>query len=264
MLRRLEFLLRSVLANARPRRPAQPAARIQVLDSPRHLQIPARELTVSTHCHRPRSTARRRRARRPRTPVSSSAAVPILPALTGAELRAMPVPFLSDMVGRFASKRFSPEDIPSQDGKIFIVTGCALPPTGQAEVNSGHAGIGLETTRALLNAGATVYIASRTKSKVDDAIKELGGSPDKVKYIELDLMSIKSAQKAASSFTDQSKRLDGLIANAGALSSAVTALTRLGIMATPYKLTDVRALLATLTDRAGRYRAAVRDQCRAS
>ena len=121
----------------------------------------------------------------------------------------MPVPFLSDTFGRFASKRFSPEDIPSQSGKVFIVTGCGPLHSHLADMDSGHAGIGLETTRALLKAGATVYIASRTKSKVDDAIKELGASPDKVKYIELDLMSIKSAQKAASSFTEQSKRLDG-------------------------------------------------------
>jgi len=38
-------------------------------------------------------------------------------------------------------------------------------------------------------------------------------------------MSIKSAQKAAASFKDQSQRLDCIIANAG-------------IMATPYQLTD--------------------------
>ena len=105
-------------------------------------------------------------------------------------------------------------------------------------MTGGHAGIGLETTRALVKAGATVYMASRTKSKVDDAIKELGPDGDKVvrdpprratltlqKFVELDLMSIKSAQKAAASFKDQSQRLDCIIANAG-------------IMATPYQLTD--------------------------
>lgn len=47
---------------------------------------------------------------------------------------------------------FTDADVPagSQNGRVFIVTG-------------GNAGIGLELTKILYAAGATVYIASRTK-----------------------------------------------------------------------------------------------------
>ncbi|KAJ0375671.1 hypothetical protein COL26b_006177 [Colletotrichum chrysophilum] len=57
---------------------------------------------------------------------------------------------------------FTEADVPanSQSGRVFIVRG-------------GNAGIGLELTKILYAAGATVYIASRSKDKVEAAIRNI-------------------------------------------------------------------------------------------
>ncbi|KAL8280295.1 hypothetical protein RQP46_007212 [Phenoliferia psychrophenolica] len=122
---------------------------------------------------------------------------------------------VSDITGIRAQKTFTPAQIPSQAGKTYIVTG-------------GHAGIGLATTKALALAGAKVYIASRTPSKVEAAQKallsehpELAG---RLEFLEIDLASLKSAKKAGEEFLGREKRLHGVVNNAG-------------VMAVPYELT---------------------------
>lgn len=105
--------------------------------------------------------------------------------------------------------------MPDQSGKVFAVTG-------------GHAGIGLETTRGLAAKGATVYILSRTASKVEAAIKELEkdipGVSSRLYHVQMDLLDLKGSRKAAADLKSKTSRLDGLVLNAG-------------IMASPYKLT---------------------------
>ncbi|KAI5478932.1 short-chain dehydrogenase/reductase SDR family protein [Pseudohyphozyma bogoriensis] len=122
---------------------------------------------------------------------------------------------LSDITGTGATPTFTSAQVPDQSGKVWIVTG-------------GHGGIGLATTKGLVKSGAKVYIASRTESKVQEAIKEVvaecPGSEARLEYLKLDLASLEATKGAAEEFLEREKRLDGVINNAG-------------IMALPYELT---------------------------
>lgn len=78
-----------------------------------------------------------------------------------------------------------------------------------------------------------MIIASRTESKVQDAIEELvkgnsgdAGVRERLSYVKLDLNSLKQVEKAAEEILAKENRLDGVVCNAG-------------IMALPYKLTEV-------------------------
>ena len=90
--------------------------------------------------------------------------------------------------GRPPKPTWTAKDVPDLSGKVVIVTG-------------GYAGIGLETVRALLPKNAKVYIAGRSKSKADAAIKQLKDETGKeALFIELDLANLKSVKKAAEEF----------------------------------------------------------------
>ncbi|KAL8292114.1 hypothetical protein RQP46_001580 [Phenoliferia psychrophenolica] len=123
---------------------------------------------------------------------------------------------VSDITGVGAQKHWTTDQIPSQAGKVYVVTG-------------GHAGLGFETTKALALAGATVYIASRSAPKVKSAKQELVAEhpelASRLKFLEIDLASLKSAKHAGEEFLTRSKRLDGVVCNAG-------------VMVVPYQLTD--------------------------
>lgn len=94
----------------------------------------------------------------------------------------------------------------------------------------GHAGIGLATTRLLARSGARVIIASRTPSKVEEAIKQLteedAGFANRLSFVQLDLSRLSSAKEAAAAVLQREDRLDGVVCNAG-------------VMASPYELTSV-------------------------
>lgn len=92
------------------------------------------------------------------------------------------------------------EIIAGQDlrGKTAIVTG-------------GHGGIGLETTRALARAGATVIVGAR---RADQAREILASLPN-VEVIGLDLMDPSSVDAFATAFMNAGRALDLLILNAG-------------------------------------------------
>jgi NAD(P)-dependent dehydrogenase (short-subunit alcohol dehydrogenase family) len=83
-------------------------------------------------------------------------------------------------------------------GKIAIVTG-------------GNTGIGLETTRTLAVAGATVIVPARD---MDKAKKNLQGITN-VELAEMDLMSPASIDTFAASFIASGRPLHLLINNAG-------------------------------------------------
>ena len=91
-------------------------------------------------------------------------------------------------------------------GKIAIVTG-------------GYSGIGIETTRALINSGAEVIIPAK-RSEV--AIKNLEGIVSKENVIEMDLSDLNSVKNFTEGYKENFNRLDLLINNAGIMACPET------------------------------------------
>ncbi|MGQ7885427.1 SDR family NAD(P)-dependent oxidoreductase [Paenibacillus sp. WC2504] len=87
------------------------------------------------------------------------------------------------------------------NGKIAIVTG-------------GHSGIGLETTRALAAAGATVIVAARSPEQAGSALAGIAG----IEIEKLDLSDPASIDKFAQLFLTSGRQLDFLFANAGIMA----------------------------------------------
>jgi len=93
----------------------------------------------------------------------------------------------------------------SLDGKVAIVTG-------------GHSGLGLETTRALSNAGARVIVGSRDIRRASAAVAALKN----VEVAHLDLSSATSVDRFADAFISANSALDILINNAGVMATPLT------------------------------------------
>ncbi|RYZ32924.1 MAG: SDR family NAD(P)-dependent oxidoreductase, partial [Myxococcaceae bacterium] len=91
------------------------------------------------------------------------------------------------------------------DGTVAIVTG-------------GYAGIGLETTRTLHAAGATVIVPARTPDKARAALAGL----ERVELEQLDLFDPASIDAFASRFIASGRPLHLLINNAGIMASPLT------------------------------------------
>jgi NAD(P)-dependent dehydrogenase (short-subunit alcohol dehydrogenase family) len=87
-------------------------------------------------------------------------------------------------------------------GKVAIVTG-------------GHAGLGLETTRVLSNAGAAVVVGSRDPQKAQMAVAKMKN----VEVGQLDLASPSSIDRFANGFLSSHRALDLLINNAGIMAT---------------------------------------------
>ncbi|HTA19608.1 MAG TPA: oxidoreductase [Polyangia bacterium] len=114
------------------------------------------------------------------------------------------------------------------DGRTAIVTG-------------GYAGIGLETTRALVNAGATVIVPARTPDKARAALAGLA----RVELEALDLAAPSSIDAFAERFVASGRPLHILVNNAG-------------VMATPF-LRDARGFESQLaTNHLGHFQLAAR------
>lgn len=105
---------------------------------------------------------------------------------------------------------FTVEQIPDLTGQVIIVTG-------------GNAGIGKETCKALLEKNAKVYLAARSKSKADEAIKWLKSETNgKVPtFLELDLADLASIRRAAEEFKSKEHELHVLFNNAGVMAPPV-------------------------------------------
>ncbi|MGI5498904.1 SDR family NAD(P)-dependent oxidoreductase [Lentzea sp. CA-135723] len=80
-----------------------------------------------------------------------------------------------------------------------------------AIVTGGHAGLGLETTRALSTAGATVTIGARDPERAAAAVAGL----DRVEIGRLDLLDPASVDAFAERFLTTGRPLDILVNNAG-------------------------------------------------
>jgi NAD(P)-dependent dehydrogenase (short-subunit alcohol dehydrogenase family) len=90
-------------------------------------------------------------------------------------------------------------------GKTAIVTG-------------GYSGIGLETTRVLREAGATVIVPARSADKARANLADLPG----IEVAMLDLMDRTSIDAFAQEFLASGRRLDLLITNAGVMASPLS------------------------------------------
>ncbi len=98
-------------------------------------------------------------------------------------------------------------DIPDQTGRTILVTGA-------------NSGIGFEASKALVDKGAHVVLACRSKSKAEAAIDEIaaGDAPGTTEFLELDLSDPESVQQAAATFLATHDRLDVLVNNAGLMA----------------------------------------------
>lgn len=106
-------------------------------------------------------------------------------------------------------------DISDQSGRVTIVTGA-------------NSGLGLETTEALLAAGASVIMACRNLDKGRTAAASLpGAGSGEIAVAELDLASVDSVREFAAWFGREHDQLDLLINNAGVMMPPAT-LTPMG------------------------------------
>ncbi|MFJ8630520.1 SDR family NAD(P)-dependent oxidoreductase [Streptomyces sp. NPDC093568] len=90
-------------------------------------------------------------------------------------------------------------------GKLAVVTG-------------GYSGLGLETTRALTNAGARVVVPARRPEAARDALRGLNG----VEVDELDLGDLESVRGFAERFLASGRAVDIVIDNAGIMACPET------------------------------------------
>lgn len=105
--------------------------------------------------------------------------------------------------------RWTAADIPSQEGRAFVVTG-----TG---------GLGYEDALALVRAGAEVIIAGRNagigKAAVEKIKAEVPGA--KISFGQLDLSDLASVRRFCDRLASERAALDGLINNAGVMNPPV-------------------------------------------
>ncbi|KAG9077456.1 hypothetical protein FS749_010650 [Ceratobasidium sp. UAMH 11750] len=113
--------------------------------------------------------------------------------------------------------RWSIDQIPDLAGQVMIVTG-------------GNAGIGRETCKVLLNKGAKVYLAARSKSKADETIEwlkaETGGKSPV--FLQLDLADLASVRRAVDEFKQKEQKLDVLFNNGGVMAPPIDMKTSTG------------------------------------
>ncbi|MDI1429479.1 oxidoreductase [Polyangium sorediatum] len=91
-----------------------------------------------------------------------------------------------------------------------------------AVVTGGYAGIGLETTRALVAAGATVIVPARTPDKARAALAGL----ERVEVEPLDLGDPASVDAFAARFSASGRPVHRLVNNAGIMATPLTRDTR--------------------------------------
>lgn len=124
-------------------------------------------------------------------------------------------------------------NLPSQTGKVFIVTG-------------GSSGVGFELVKLLYAAGATVYIMTRDEGRALAAIKAMESSsatsttetttttskpatPGLLKYIHLDLADLSTIPASSAAFLAAESRLDVLWNNAGVFCQPLKHKTAQGL-----------------------------------
>jgi NAD(P)-dependent dehydrogenase (short-subunit alcohol dehydrogenase family) len=103
--------------------------------------------------------------------------------------------------------KWTEADVPDQTGRTALITGA-------------NSGIGFEAARILAEHGARVVLACRSRTRADDAVREIATTaPDAdVSVLELDLADLDQVTVAAAQFASTHDRLDLLINNAGLMA----------------------------------------------
>ena len=111
-------------------------------------------------------------------------------------------------------KTWTIDDIPTQIGKLAVITGA----TG---------GLGYETALALAGAGAEVILSGRNAQKGQDALRRIRAEHPQatVRFEVLDLASLASVADFARRITAENRRIDILINNAGVMALAKRQVT---------------------------------------
>ena len=131
------------------------------------------------------------------------------------------------MGNNFTTQSFPPhasltgDNLPSQKGKVFIVTG-------------GASGVGYQLVSILYRAGGKVYIAGRSEPNALKSIEEIkssvheNSSIGQLEYLSLDLGDLTSIKASAEAFKRNETRLDVLWNNAGVSNPPVGSVTKQG------------------------------------
>lgn len=98
--------------------------------------------------------------------------------------------------------RWTTRDIPSQAGRLAVVTGA-------------NSGIGFETAKALAGAGARVILAARDPAKGRAAAARIGGAAE---WGDLDLADLASIARFSEALRRDGTPIDRLILNAGVMA----------------------------------------------
>jgi NAD(P)-dependent dehydrogenase (short-subunit alcohol dehydrogenase family) len=103
--------------------------------------------------------------------------------------------------------KWTPRDMPSQQGRLAIVTGA-------------NSGIGYQTARYLARAGATVILACRNAEKGEAACAKIRSenAAARVETRTLDVADLDSVRRFAAEFLSEGRPLDLLINNAGVMA----------------------------------------------
>lgn len=112
---------------------------------------------------------------------------------------------------------FTEENLTSQSGKVFIVTGAA-------------SGVGFELAKMLYAKDGTVFIAARTNRRATGAISriktEVRKSLGRLEPMAIDLADLQTIKPAVESFLQQEHRLDVLVHNAGVMEPPAGSKTK--------------------------------------
>ena len=103
--------------------------------------------------------------------------------------------------------KWTPKQIPSQQGRLAIVTGA-------------NSGIGYYAARYLAQAGATVILACRNTEKAEAARAKIAAqiSAAKLEVCSLDVADLDSVRRFATQFRGERRPLDLLVNNAGVMA----------------------------------------------
>ena len=115
----------------------------------------------------------------------------------------------------FGPKGWTPEQLGSLAGKIYVITGA-------------NTGAGFEATRVFLSRGAKVVMMNRNPKKSTAAIatmkQELGSEAD-VTFVRMDLAVLDSVREAAAEVLEKVAHIDALICNAAIAQVAKQEIT---------------------------------------